>query len=97
METLRYNRGQTPRNFLRIFLIAGLAGGLLASCGSGQQTGTDSTLNSGMDTANAVPSDTGLMRDTAPGAEQPPGAINPGEDSARFGTGQGDSSRERRP
>lgn len=98
METLRNDpRGETSRNFLRALLIAGLSGALLAGCGSGQQTSTDSAMNSGMDTTSAMPADTAAMSDTAPGAEQPPGAINPGEDSARFGTGKGDSATERRP
>jgi hypothetical protein len=45
--------------------------------------------------SNVMISDTGTVRDTAPAAEQPPGAINPGEDSARYGTGMDDSSRNR--
>lgn len=66
-----------------------LAGGLfLASCGSGgNNTSTDSTSIGG-------PDNTAVTPDTA-SAEIPPGAINPGEDSARYGTGTGDSSRNR--
>ena len=74
-------------------LIAG--GALLASCGNGRNTGTDSTGVNSMDSAATMPADTSTMRDTAPGAEMPPGAINPGEDSSRFGTGTQDSSRNR--
>jgi hypothetical protein len=45
--------------------------------------------------SNMIMSDTSTVRDTAPAAEQPPGAINPGSDSARYGTGANDSSRNR--
>ncbi|MCF6405905.1 hypothetical protein L3C95_23600 [Chitinophaga filiformis] len=67
-----------------------IAGGMfLASCGDGNRTNTDSTSIGGTDTAAATP-------DTA-SSEIPPGAINPGEDSSRYGTGTGDSSRNRNP
>jgi len=75
----------------KLFL-AGLfiAGGMfLASCGGGNNTNTDSTSVGGPDTASVTP-------DTA-SSEIPPGAINPGEDSSRYGTGTGDSSRNRNP
>ena len=79
-----------------MLLVAGLSGALLTACGSGgQNTATDSTGMMQTD-SNVMMSDTSSMIDTAPAAEQPPGAINPGEDSARFGTGAGDSSRNRR-
>lgn len=65
------------------FLLAG--GMFLASCGGGNSSSTDSTSVGGTDTASVTP-------DTA-SAEIPPGAINPGEDSARYGTGTGDSTR----
>lgn len=68
---------------------------LIASCGSGQNTNTDSTATIPSD-SNMMMSDTSSVRDTAPAAEQPPGAINPGEDSSRYGTGTEDSSKNRR-
>jgi hypothetical protein len=67
-----------------------LAGGVfLTSCGDGSRTNTDSTSIGGPDTTAVTP-------DTA-SSEIPPGAINPGEDSSRYGTGAGDSSRNRNP
>jgi hypothetical protein len=84
------------RNCLSMLLIAGLSGALLTACGSGgTDTATDSTGAIQTD-SNVMMSDTGTVRDTAPAAEQPPGAINPGEDSSRYGTGMDDSSRNRR-
>jgi len=80
---------------LNLLLAAGTSGLLLTACGSGQNTATDSTGAIQSD-SNMIMSDTSSMRDTAPAAEQPPGAINPGEDSARYGTGTADSSRNRR-
>jgi len=66
-----------------------LSGGIfLASCGGGTNNNSDSTTVGGTDTASVTP-------DTAPAAEIPPGAVNPGEDSARYGTGTADSSRNR--
>ncbi|MDQ0106350.1 hypothetical protein SAMN05660909_01913 [Chitinophaga terrae (ex Kim and Jung 2007)] len=63
---------------------------VFAACGNGNHTPqTDS-----------VPADNTLgtdQQDTVPGAQMPPGAINPGEDSSRFGTGAGDSSKTQRP
>ncbi|KAA2238461.1 hypothetical protein F0L74_19735 [Chitinophaga agrisoli] len=76
-------------------LVAGISGILLTACGSGQNTSTDSTGAIQSD-SNMMMSDTSSIRDTAPAAEQPPGAINPGEDSSRYGTGTGDSSKDRR-
>lgn len=64
-------------------MIAGVT--FLASCGGGNTTSTDSTSVGGPDTAAVTP-------DTA-STEIPPGAINPGEDSSRYGTGTGDSTR----
>lgn len=86
---------QYSNNLLYALLIAG--GALFASCGTGQNTNTDSTGMDNMDTASMMPPDGGEMRDTAPGAEMPPGAVNPGEDSSRYGTGTMDSSKDRRP
>jgi hypothetical protein len=80
---------------LSMLLVAGLSGALLTACGSGQNTSTDSTGTMQTD-SNMMSSDTSTVRDTAPAAEQPPGAINPGEDSSRFGTGKGDSSKKQR-
>lgn len=74
---------QKSKLFLGGLLLAG--GIFLASCGGGNTTSTDSTTVGGPDTAAVTP-------DTA-SAEIPPGAINPGEDSSRYGTGTGDSSR----
>ena len=68
-------------------MLAGLGVLLLAACGNGNKPATDSTVNA-MDTAGLVP-----PPDTAPAAQMPPGAINPGEDSSRYGTGAGDSSK----
>jgi len=74
----------------KLFL-AGLfiAGGIfVTSCGGGNnQHNNDSTTVGGQDTAAVTP-------DTA-ASEIPPGAINPGEDSSRYGTGTGDSTRNR--
>ncbi|SHN18671.1 hypothetical protein [Chitinophaga sp. CF418] len=78
---------QNSKLFLTGLFIAG--GMFLASCGGGSRTNTDSTSIGGPDTAAVTP-------DTA-SAEMPPGAINPGEDSSRYGTGTGDSSRNRNP
>jgi hypothetical protein len=74
---------QKGKLFLCGLFIAG--GTFLVSCGGGNTTNTDSTSVGGPDTAAVTP-------DTA-SAEIPPGAINPGEDSSRYGTGAGDSSR----
>ena len=64
----------------------------LASCGGGNNNTTDSTNVSTMDTSSVAP-----LGDTVPAAQMPPGAVNPGEDSARFGTGTNDSSKNRVP
>ncbi|SKA43251.1 hypothetical protein SAMN04488128_106152 [Chitinophaga eiseniae] len=73
-----------------LLLAAGIAVAMLTACGNGAQNNNQDSMNlnsSGTtDTAAIIP-------DTAPAAQIPPGAINPGEDSARFGTGAGDSSR----
>jgi hypothetical protein len=79
--------------FLAVMFVSGSIA--IVSCGGGNNNNsTDSTAT---DTAVTVPEGTGSLRDTAPAAEMPPGAVNPGEDSARYGTGAGDSSRNRRP
>jgi outer membrane murein-binding lipoprotein Lpp len=78
---------------LLALIIAGTA--TLAACGSGNNSNNDSTSVSTMDTSAAMP-DTSLS-DTVPAAEMPAGAINPGEDSARYGTGTNDTSKKRRP
>ncbi|WP_298735096.1 hypothetical protein [uncultured Chitinophaga sp.] len=80
---------------LYLLLVAGFTGLLATSCGSGNNTATDSTGMMQTD-SGVILSDTATMRDTAPAAEQPPGAINAGEDSSRYGTGVDDSSRNRR-
>ncbi|NLR58022.1 hypothetical protein HGH93_07910 [Chitinophaga polysaccharea] len=76
-----------------MFLAAGVATLMLVACGNGRHTATDSLNTStdsvGMGTGTVTPAD------TAPAAQTPPGAINPGEDSARYGTGAGDSSKNR--
>lgn len=65
----------------------------LASCGGGTNKSTDSTnVVSTSDTSSVAP-----LGDTVPAAEIPAGAVNPGEDSSRFGTGTNDSSKNRRP
>lgn len=73
-----------------LLLAAGISAAMLTACGNGAQNNNQDSMNlnnSGTtDTAAIIP-------DTAPAAQTPPGAINPGEDSARFGTGAGDSSR----
>ena len=53
--------------------------------------------NADRDSAGITTDTAALTPDTAPAAETPPGAINPGEDSSRYGTGAGDSSKNRRP
>lgn len=73
-----------------LLMTGGIALTLLASCGSGNKPHTDSAgTNAATDTAAMKP-------DTIPAAQQPPGAINPGEDSARYGTGAQDSSKHRK-
>jgi len=79
-------------NILLAMIMAGTV--TLAACGNGNKNATDSTSISTMDSSTAMP-DTSL-RDTAPGAQIPPGAVNPGEDSARYGTGVGDTSKNHR-
>ncbi|QHS58729.1 hypothetical protein [Chitinophaga agri] len=68
------------------FMIAG--GTFLAACGNGTGTHSDTTTVGGVENGTVTP-------DTAPSAEIPPGAINPGEDSSRYGTGTADSSKNR--
>lgn len=80
-------------NVLLTLVIAGTT--TLAACGSGNNSTKDSTSISTMDTSAAMP-DTSLS-DTVPGAQMPPGAVNPGEDSARYGTGAGDTSKTHKP
>lgn len=79
-------------NILLALIIAGTS--TLAACGSGSNKTTDSTSVSSMDSSAAMP-DTSLS-DTVPGAQMPAGAVNPGEDSARYGTGTGDTSKRHR-
>lgn len=71
-----------------MLMLAGVSVLMLAACGNGNKTNTDSTLNSA-DTAGLI------QQDTVPAAQMPPGAVNPGEDSSRFGTGTNDSSKNR--
>ncbi|MGF6848572.1 ABC-type glycerol-3-phosphate transport system substrate-binding protein [Chitinophaga sp. W3I9] len=71
-----------------MLMLAGISVVMLAACGNGNKSGTDSTVNT-MDTAGMI------QQDTVPAAQMPPGAINPGEDSSRFGTGAADSSKNR--
>jgi hypothetical protein len=69
--------------------VAGILSLFLFACGNGgQKTSNDSMTSTEMDTAM-------MSTDTTPGAQLPPGASNPGEDSARYGTGTGDSSKEK--
>ncbi|CAL1518305.1 hypothetical protein [Chitinophaga sp. MM2321] len=79
-----------------ILLAAGVSTLMLMSCGNGANQNADST---GINSESTMPDTAALMPDTVPGAQAPPGAINPGEDSARFGTGAGDSTKDgnRRP
>lgn len=80
-------KAQKSNYFLLALVIAG--GTFLAACGNGNSGhNSDTTSVGGVDNAAVTP-------DTAPAAEVPPGAINPGEDSARYGTGTADSSRNR--
>jgi hypothetical protein len=74
---------------LLAIIIAGTA--TLTACGGGRNGANDSTSVSTMDSSAAMP-DTSLS-DTVPGAQMPAGAINPGEDSSRYGTGSGDTSK----
>jgi hypothetical protein len=73
-----------------ILLVSGVVA--LASCGNGNSNTNDSTSVSSMDTSSIAP-----MGDTVPAAEMPAGAVNPGEDSSRYGTGANDSTKQRRP
>jgi hypothetical protein len=71
-----------------MFLLAGIVVLFSAACGNGNKPASDSTAT--------VEDTAGLINpDTVPAAQAPPGAINPGEDSSRFGTGAGDSSKHR--
>jgi hypothetical protein len=72
-------------------LLCGLCLIVMASCGNGHGSNSDSTNVSHTDSA-ASPADTAV-----PAAEQPAGAPNAGEDSARYGTGSQDSTRNKRP
>jgi len=80
-------------NILLVLVVAGTTA--LAACGSGNKGTNDSTSVSTMDSSSSVMPDTSLS-DTAPAAQIPPGAANPGEDSARYGTGTGDTSKRHR-
>jgi hypothetical protein len=71
-----------------MFVLAGVVVLFSVACGNGNKSATDSTVTS-TDTAGLI------QPDTVPAAQAPPGAINPGEDSSRFGTGAGDSSKNR--
>ncbi|TWV93998.1 hypothetical protein [Chitinophaga pinensis] len=72
---------------LYTLLIAG--GTCFIACGGGSGSHSDSTsVGTSEQPATVTP-------DTAPAAEVPPGAINPGEDSSRYGTGVADSSKNR--
>ena len=77
---------------MKKLIYAGLVigGAFFASCGNGKNTSTDSTTT-------VDSSSTGVNTDSIPAAQLPPGAPNPGEDSARYGTGTQDSSKNRRP
>ncbi|SFE52896.1 hypothetical protein SAMN05518672_107106 [Chitinophaga sp. CF118] len=77
-----------------LFALLIVVGATLASCGSGNKNNTDSTAVNTVDTTGIAPDSS--LGDTVPAAEMPPGAINPGEDSSRYGTGTGDSSKNRR-
>lgn len=72
-------------------LLWGLCVMLAASCSNGRNANTDSTNINQTDSA-ALPADTPV-----PAAELPAGAPNAGEDSARYGTGTQDSTRNSRP
>ncbi|SCC63577.1 hypothetical protein GA0116948_12415 [Chitinophaga costaii] len=89
MKSLHY-----LRNAALGLLLAGTPMISLTSCGSGQgSSATDSMHAADQD---GVATDTSSMgRDTTPGAEIPAGAINAGEDSARYGTGTQDTSKNR--
>ncbi|HEY0272507.1 MAG TPA: hypothetical protein VGC22_04930 [Chitinophaga sp.] len=78
------------RSYLRTAAL-GLLLAALASCGSGHR----SSAGDAAEQEGVVTDTTSMGRDTAPAAEIPPGAINPGEDSARYGTGTQDSSKNR--
>jgi hypothetical protein len=81
-------------NVLLAIIVAGTTA--FAACGNGNSGSTDSTSVSSMDTSSAALPDNSLS-DTVPGAQMPAGAVNPGEDSARYGTGTNDTSKRRRP
>ncbi|SFM93998.1 hypothetical protein SAMN05428949_1396 [Chitinophaga sp. YR627] len=71
---------------LYTLLVAGATS--FIACGGGAGSHSDSTTVGGTEQPTVTP-------DTAPAAEVPPGAINPGEDSSRYGTGVADSSKNR--
>ncbi|MBV7530800.1 hypothetical protein [Chitinophaga sp. sic0106] len=76
----------------KILLLAAVAALGFTACGNNNRTGDQETNDT---TATSIEG-AGLTPDTAPAAQLPPGAPNPGEDSARYGTGAGDSSKNNR-
>lgn len=90
MKPLTNGQPMHSSKIWKALLITGFCGTLLMACGNGGQKTTEDSIppTNSMDTAMMTP-------DTAPGAEMPPGAINPGEDSSRYGTGTADSSKNR--
>lgn len=72
---------------LWIYTLLIIGGSMIAYCGNGSNSNTDSTTTT-VDTA-------GINPDTIPAADIPAGAPNPAEDSSRYGTGTQDSSKNR--
>ncbi|SHM57491.1 hypothetical protein SAMN05444266_10954 [Chitinophaga jiangningensis] len=76
----------------KFLLLAAVAALGFTACGNNNRSGNQETN----DTTSTMIDSGGLTPDTAPAAQLPPGAPNPGEDSARYGTGTGDTSKNNR-
>ncbi|WP_291906785.1 hypothetical protein [Chitinophaga sp. CB10] len=76
----------------KILLFAAVAALGVAACNNPNR----SNNNGANDTTTTMMDSAGVSPDTAPAAQIPPGAPNPGEDSARYGTGAGDTSKNNR-
>jgi|APAra7269096979_1048534.scaffolds.fasta_scaffold00076_50 hypothetical protein len=83
---MKNTRSSKYKYLLYTLFVAG--GTSFMACGGGSGSHSDSTTVGGTEQPTVTP-------DTAPAAEVPPGAINPGEDSSRYGTGVADSSKNR--
>jgi hypothetical protein len=79
----------------KILLLAAVAALAMAACNNNRNDNNADTTMTPTDSNAITPG--AVTPDTAPAAQLPPGAPNPGEDSARYGTGTNDSSKNRQP